>query len=150
MRPVKSPALAKKRQARRQYATLPYRQAEGVEILLVSSRETGRWVLPKGWPMKGRKPHAAAALEAFEEAGVKGIVGKTPLGDYRYDKVLSDDSVLNCRVDVFPLRVERELNAWPERRERDRQWFSPQDAAEAVDEEGLKDLILAFVPDATA
>jgi 8-oxo-dGTP pyrophosphatase MutT (NUDIX family) len=143
---AKPKALAKKRRARRQYATLAYRCTPDLEVLLVSSRETGRWVLPKGWPMKGRKPHVAAALEAFEEAGIKGTITKLPVGTYSYDKRLSDGDVLACTVKVFPMAVELELTDWPEQNQRTRQWFSPQSAAEAVEEETLKVLIRQFTP----
>lgn len=147
--PAQSPkpkALAKKRRARRQYATLAYRTAPELEVLLVSSRETGRWVIPKGWPMKGREPHAAAALEAFEEAGVKGTISKTAIGTYNYDKRLSDGDVITCTVEVYPMLVEVELAQWPEREQRTRQWFNLNAAAEAVEEETLKALIGKFKP----
>ncbi|HEX2018774.1 MAG TPA: NUDIX hydrolase, partial [Aurantimonas sp.] len=72
---------------RKQFAALPFRtDADGVEVLLVTSRDTGRWVIPKGWPMKNRRPHRAAAIEAFEEAGVVGKASKVPMGTYDYDK----------------------------------------------------------------
>ena len=144
--PAKPKALAKKRRARLQYAALAYRVAPDLEVLLVSSRETGRWVIPKGWPMKGLKPHAAAALEAFEEAGVKGTISKTPIGTYNYDKRLSDGDVITCTVEVFPMPVDLELAQWPEREQRTRQWFSPTAAAEAVEEDALKTLIGKFKP----
>lgn len=143
---AKPKALAKKRRARLQYATLAYRVVPDLAVLLVSSRETGRWVIPKGWPMKGRKPHAAAALEAFEEAGVKGTISKIPIGTYNYDKRLSDGDVITCTVEVFPMAVELELADWPEREQRTRQWFSPTAAAEAVEEDTLKTLIRKFKP----
>lgn len=143
---AKPKALAKKRRARLQYATLAYRIIPELEVLLVSSRETGRWVIPKGWPMKAREPHAAAALEAFEEAGVKGTISKTPIGSYNYDKRLSDGDVITCTVEVFPMRVDLELAEWPEREQRTRQWFSLTDAAEAVEEDTLKALIARFKP----
>ncbi len=73
-----------------QYAALPYRVRDGLELLLITSRETGRWVIPKGWPMKGKTAHAAAAREALEEAGLKGKIGKQSLGDYSYGKRLSN------------------------------------------------------------
>jgi 8-oxo-dGTP pyrophosphatase MutT (NUDIX family) len=76
----------------RQYAALPYRITDEVEVLLISSRETRRWILPKGWPMKGRKPHAAAAQEALEEAGVVGKIGKDPVGIYHYIKRMKNGS----------------------------------------------------------
>jgi 8-oxo-dGTP pyrophosphatase MutT (NUDIX family) len=73
---------------RAQYGALPFRRTPDLEILLVTSRDTGRWVIPKGWPMKSKSRRAAAAIEALEEAGVEGEVGRQPLGAYIYDKVL--------------------------------------------------------------
>jgi len=112
--------------------------------MLVSSRETVRWVLPKGWPMKGLKPHKTAAREALEEAGILGKVAKTSLGDYSYAKRLEDGSVQMCRVEVFALEVEQERNSWPEKDERTRKWFAVADAAEAVEESELREAILKF------
>lgn len=144
--PPKPKAHAKKRRARRQYATLAYRTSPELEILLVSSRETARWVIPKGWPMKGRKPQAAAALEAFEEAGVTGPISKSLIGTYNYDKRLSDGDVITCTVEVYPMMVGVELADWPEREQRTRQWFSLTAAADAVEEDTLKTLIGKFKP----
>ncbi len=127
-----------------QYAALPYRLGKGLEILLITSRETGRWVIPKGWPMKGRKPHAVAAREAMEEAGVRGKVGKTALGAYPYAKRLANGAALDCTVEVYPLAVGRQMKQWPEQAERTLGWFSPVDAARVVDEPRLASLIEAF------
>jgi 8-oxo-dGTP pyrophosphatase MutT (NUDIX family) len=127
-----------------QYAALPYRAREDLEFLLITSRETGRWVLPKGWPMKGKKPHACAAREAFEEAGVKGEIGRSAIGCYRYVKRLPNDVAVTCSVDVYPLMVERQLKRWPEQNQRSLAWFSAADAASLVDEGELAGLIEAF------
>jgi 8-oxo-dGTP pyrophosphatase MutT (NUDIX family) len=127
-----------------QYAALPYRIGESVEILLITSRETGRWVLPKGWPVKGKKAHAAAAREALEEAGVKGKIGKRAIGRYGYGKRLSTGAILACTVEVYPLAVERQLRRWPEQGERSLGWFSPRDAASQVEEAELAKLIESF------
>ena len=128
-----------------QYAALPYRPGEdGLEILLVTSRETQRWVIPKGWPMKGRKPHAAAAREALEEAGVTGKVSRTPLGAYHYVKRLANGAPLACTVDVYPLEVDRQRKHWREQGQRTGHWFSVEAAAQAVDEPELQDLIARF------
>jgi 8-oxo-dGTP pyrophosphatase MutT (NUDIX family) len=127
-----------------QFAVLPWRCAERLEIMLVSSRETGRWVLPKGWPMKGIKPHRTAAREALEEAGILGKVAKLPLGSYSYAKRLENGSVQICQVQVFAFEVERERNSWLEKHERTRKWFAVADAAEAVEEPELREAILKF------
>src|SRR5215217_8319560 len=87
-----------RRASRQQVAALPLRQDEAgrVRVLLVTSRDTGRWVLPKGWPMKGRKPHRAAEREAFEEAGLVGRVRKRALGSYAYEKRLRTGDAVLC------------------------------------------------------
>lgn len=128
-----------------QYAALPYRvRRDGeVQVRLITSRETRRWVIPKGWPMKGLSPAKAAAREAYEEAGLVGIVGREALGMYTYEKNLGLRSVL-CDVMVFPLKVKRHLHKWPERAQRMGFWFSVDSAAAAVQEEELKLLILSF------
>jgi 8-oxo-dGTP pyrophosphatase MutT (NUDIX family) len=128
--------------ARQQIAALPYRIGdEGViEVLLVTSRETGRWIIPKGWPMKNKKPHKAAAQEAAEEAGVKGTVASTPIGQYRYWKRRTRDFVL-CEVNVYPLHVLKHLKTWPERGQRALRWFTPEEAALHIDEPELAALV---------
>ena len=112
----------------------------------MTSRGTGRWVLPKGNPMKGISPHAAAAQEAFEEAGVEGAVCPTPLGDYRYRKLLKSGAALMMDVRVFPLAVTGELDDWPEAGQRTRQWFALSDAVNRVDEPDLRELMRSFSP----
>ena len=115
-----------------------------LEVMLISSRETRRWVLPKGWPMKGRKPHAAAAREALEEAGVVGKIGKVAVGSYRYIKRMKNGAQQLCDVTVFPLVVQRQRKHWPERHQRSTRWFSLEDAAEAVGEPDLREVIRNF------
>ena len=87
----------------KQVAALAYRKhGKGVDVLLITSRETKRWVIPKGWPMKGKKDWDAAATEAFEEAGIEGTIGHKSIGTYHYVKrKLSGD--LDCKVIVYPL-----------------------------------------------
>ena len=128
-----------------QYAALPWRRGlDGLEILLVTSRETLRWVIPKGWPMKGRKPHATAATEALEEAGVVGRIGKSSVGDYHYVKRLKNGAPRLCRVEVFPLKVEHQRKRWQEQGQRIVHWFPVMDAAALVDEPELRQMIEAF------
>ena len=129
-----------------QYACLPYRVKAGgqVEFMLVTSRETKRWVIPKGWPMKGKKPHAGAAREALEEAGLVGQVGRAPVGSYDYQKRLKGGAAVPVRVDVFPLAVKSQRKNWPEKGQRTLRWFNAEEAAEAVDEPELRDLIREF------
>ncbi len=134
------------RARRVQYAALPYRQRQDgeVQVRLITSRETRRWVIPKGWPMKGLAPHKAAAREAFEEAGLLGSTSRNALGMYTYDKRVSPQRSVTCDVMVFPMRVKRYLKNWPERSQRIGFWFTIESAAAAVQEEELLDLILAF------
>lgn len=137
--------MSKRRERKTQYAALPYRDGPGGrEVLLITSRETQRWVIPKGWPMKDKTPPEAAAVEAFEEAGLSGPVADQPVGTYRYAKRLKSGAERPVEVLVFPLRVESESDYWPERDERTRRWFAPAEAAEAVDEPDLKALISTF------
>jgi 8-oxo-dGTP pyrophosphatase MutT (NUDIX family) len=125
-----------------QVAALPYRlnEAGRIEVLLVTSRETGRWLIPKGGIMKGKKPWEAAAQEALEEAGVEGKVARTPLGRYTYWKRKSDHFAL-YEVDVYSLEVSRQLADWPERDQRDQQWFDIRLAPDRVLEPALAQLI---------
>lgn len=116
----------------------------GVEVLLVTSRDTGRWVIPKGWLMKGRSPAEAALREAFEEAGVEGEVTGDMLGLYSYDKVMADRSVQPCVVSVFPVAVARLKSSFPEHGQRERRWFRPKRAARKVAEPELSEILAAF------
>ena len=114
------------------------------QIMLLTSRETVRWVIPKGWPMKGKKPPEVAAQEAFEEAGLLGkIVGKKPLGNFHYPKRLTHRTIL-CEVRVYLFRVEQQLEVWPEMGQRETKWFDANEAAELVDESGLAAIIERF------
>ena len=112
------------------------------EILLITSRETRRWVIPKGWPMKGRTAAEVAMIEAFEEAGIEGeILGSKPIGTYRYLKLQLAGRRLPVRVDVFPMLVTAQLEDWPEKGQRAAAWFSPFDAAGMVAEPSLAKII---------
>ena len=116
-----------------------------VEVLLVTSRETKRWIIPKGWPIKGLSPKKSAAREAYEEAGVLGAIRNKPIGRYVYNKMLNERTVaIPCQVRVFPLRVRRQGKTWPERQQRDARWFPAAAAAKAVMETGLQALIAGF------
>jgi 8-oxo-dGTP pyrophosphatase MutT (NUDIX family) len=129
-----------------QYAALPYR-AKGksqVEIMLVTSRGTRRWIIPKGWPKRGMPPYDTAAKEAFEEAGVIGKVSKRPIGSYPYDKILREGNKTSCRVQVFALRVARQHKRWPEKRERQVRWYPPAEAARFVRDPHLRRIIRKF------
>jgi len=126
-----------------QYAALPYRYGDAgdLEILLVTTRESRRWVIPKGWPMKKRAPWRAAEREALEEAGVEGVIAKKHLGGYHYVKRGPNGEAWPCEVIVYPLEVRHERASWREGGQRSRNWFSAADAMELVEEPDLKLLI---------
>ena len=126
-----------------QIAALPVRRDDKgrLRVLMVTSRDTGRWVMPKGWEMDGKKPWAAAEIEALEEAGAEGRISKKPIGSYRYDKILGDGQTVRCRVTVYPMLVERLKRNWKERSERKRRWFRPDAAARRVAEPDLAKLL---------
>ncbi|MEH3107097.1 MAG: DUF47 family protein [Sphingomonas fennica] len=127
-------------------AALPYRaEADGaLAVMLITSRGTGRWVLPKGNPIKGLEPHRAAAHEAWEEAGLVGVACAVPLGSFSYAKHRRDGSVRTATVEVFPLAVTGQQADWPERHERTTRWFAPAEAARLVNEPALQTLIAGF------
>lgn len=130
-----------------QFGALPYRFVRGeLSVLLVTSRRTGRWVVPKGHPIRGLSPPASAAREALEEAGVEGVVTPRAIGAYPYRKRLFLGLWRRARVTVFPLRVEKLLETWPEASQRQRRWFVPDEAASVVQPSVLRDLILGFSP----
>lgn len=129
-----------------QFAAMPWRYVEGigVQVLLVTSRISKRWLLPKGWLIRGKTETASACREAFEEAGVKGKARNKPVGQYDYIKITNAGEHIPCRVTVFGLKVKRELNEWPEAQQRTRQWFTVPAAAVLVTEPGLRDFLLTL------
>ena len=129
-----------------QYAAICYRRNRelgATEVLLVTSRESGRWVIPKGWPIKGKKPYEVAAIEAFEEAGVRGKIKKKPFGYFTYLKQLADGNRVPCIVQLHLLEVEKSCENFPERGQRRNEWLSFTEAAGRVREPELKGLLLA-------
>ncbi|MGB1265213.1 MAG: NUDIX hydrolase [Nereida ignava] len=130
---------------RTQFSALPFRVVAGkLEILLITSRGTGRWIIPKGWPMADTTPSDAAATEAFEEAGVEGKIYKTCIGLYSYTKQMDDMPNLPCVAMVYPLKVKKILKDYPEVDQRKRKWFSQSKAAKKVDEPELRAIISSF------
>ena len=128
----------------RQVAALPWRRRGGVlEICLVTTRETKRWTIPKGWPIKGLTAAASAAREAEEEAGLKGTIAKKPTGSFTYWKRRETRFDL-LTVDVYPLEVTKIRKSWKEKAERQLRWASPEEAAEAVDEPELVAILRGF------
>ncbi len=133
-----------------QFAALCYRSRKGKrgehEILLVTSRGNGRWIPPKGWPMKGKRPDKAAAQEAFEEAGVKGRVYGDALGRYKYRRETYDSRKPSAEAYIFPLEVRKLAKDYKEKGQRRVKWFSPKKAAMLVREPKLKKIIREFDP----
>jgi 8-oxo-dGTP pyrophosphatase MutT (NUDIX family) len=129
----------------RQVAALcwrPGRQAS--QVLLITSLNTRRWILPKGWQEEGMTPSAAAAREAFEEAGVTGKVAGKAFASYHYLKERKGGGAMPCRVDVFLLEVTRQHDDWPEKGERESAWLTPAQAAARVGEPGLRAILRDF------
>lgn len=139
-------AGAGKREVRSQFGSIPWRLHDGkVEILLVTSRGTGRWILPKGWPMHGETPAEAAATEAWEEAGVTGKPSDVAAGFYSYVKEYDGDD-LPIVVAMFPLRVKKQHRNWPEKGQRKRRWVSRKKAATLLHEPELRQIVKHFDP----
>ena len=128
-----------------QVAALPYREGpNGIEILLITSRRTHRWIVPKGWPVKGSTPSADAAREALEEAGISGEIAEAPIGVFHYIKEMKHGVGVPCRVALFPLKVLRRKRSWSEKAARETKWHSVAEAAALVAEPELKRLIMKF------
>ena len=137
----------RKTDVRTQFAALCYRVKAGkLQILLITSRGTKRWIVPKGWPMDGRTPGQSAALEAWEEAGVRGDVREACLGVYSYAKETDEEGEWPCLAMLYPLRVRVLSRVYPEQNERRRRWMSPKKAASKVAEPELARLIRDFDP----
>lgn len=136
----------RRRDPRAQVGALCYRRKAGqVEVLLITSRETRRWIIPKGWPVKGLEPHQAAAREAWEEAGVRPVrVARHPMGSYFYRKRLPRGKDLPCRTQVYKVEVGKLAKDFPEKAERRRRWVRPRKAAKMVDEPELRELLRGF------
>lgn len=135
--PAPAPSIA------RQCAALCWRTHRGrVQVLLVTSRDTGRWIMPKGWPIDGKSAAETAAIEAWEEAGVEGTVDTSaPIGLYGYDKLRTAKQAIPCIVNVFSLRVKKLADKFPEHKQRRRKWFDAQTAARKVAEPDLRTLL---------
>lgn len=128
-----------------QTGALPWRRSpkDGLQLLLVTGRWSKRWIIPKGWPMRGKSLAKAAAQEAYEEAGVRGTIEEAPLGTFRHIKRMPSGD-LEVEIVVHVLTVERELDRWPERLQRERRWFKPEEAAALVEAPGLREMILGL------
>ncbi len=122
-----------------QYGALPYRftQAGSLELLLITTKQSKRWIIPKGRPIKGLKPAKTVAREGYEEAGIRGAVGKESIGAFRFLKTLDGAQTVLCEVRVYPLNVKHQLRIWPEAHQRTQRWFEPGEALIAVNDTGL-------------
>ncbi|QMU58494.1 MAG: NUDIX domain-containing protein [Boseongicola sp.] len=136
-----------KRDVRTQFGALCWRKHRSeVQVLLVTSRRSKRWIVPKGWPVDGATPAEAAMTEAWEEAGVKGKVKPICLGIFSYTKDLNDDANLPCIVALFPVKVKSLASKWPEMDQRKRKWFSLKVASGLVQEPELSAILKYFNP----
>jgi 8-oxo-dGTP pyrophosphatase MutT (NUDIX family) len=126
----------------RQAGAIPFRRGpEGLRVLLITSRDTGRWVIPKGHVEEGQTAAIAAAVEAYEEAGLAGVMGDFPLGVYTYGKRLRSGTMRPATVEVYPLEVAIQMKKWPERKQRRLEWMDVPTAARLVHEPGLSVLM---------
>ena len=142
------PGEALFREHGRQVAALCWRpsskRASGIEVLLITSLNSKRWIMPKGWPEADLTPAENAAREAFEEAGVTGKINPQPVGKYHYLKERKDGGGVPCSVEVFALAVTKRLEDWPEKGSRELLWLPPEQAAAKVSEPALRQLLKNF------
>ena len=144
--PISLPKGAKT-DVRTQFGALCYRlRKKKVEVLLITSRTSKRWIVPKGWPMDGKTPAECAAIEAWEEAGVSGVSDGRCIGIFSYSKATGDLGALPCVAMVFAIEVQSMADTYPEAAERKRRWVSRKKAARLVDEPELSRIIRDFDP----
>ncbi|MGJ8622819.1 MAG: NUDIX hydrolase [Yoonia sp.] len=131
------------RPKRLQVGALCYRgKGKDLEVLLVTSRDTGRWIIPKGWPIDGLKSNEAALREAWEEAGVQhSDAAPEPIGSYCYDKRMNAGLPVPVETLVYPVKVKDLATSFPEAHERKRRWMTPAAAAKLVHEAELRDIL---------
>jgi 8-oxo-dGTP pyrophosphatase MutT (NUDIX family) len=128
-----------------QYGALPWRRApDGIQILLITTRNTRRWIVPKGWPDEGRDPHECAAQEAYEEAGVVGDVTGDVIGVFTHKKQLKSGQMVTCRIHVFAMEVTDVCEEWAEKNVREAKWCSVSEALALVGDSGLRRIIAKF------
>lgn len=137
---------AHKTELRTQFAVLPYRVAKkGPRVCLVSSRGSGRWIVPKGWPMSEATPIEAAAAEAWEEAGLEGPIHPQPVGVFSYRKMLEDNAFPVLAV-VYAMKVVVTHKTYPEVHQRSRKWVSPKKASGLLSDPELARIVRDFDP----
>jgi 8-oxo-dGTP pyrophosphatase MutT (NUDIX family) len=128
-----------------QVAALCWRMGRrGPEVLLITSRNSRRWILPKGWAEPELTAAENAAREAFEEAGVTGRIGSEPVGRYHYLKEKREGTGTPVSVDVFALAVTKQLDDWPEKGQRSMIWVPLDQAAAKISEPGLRGVLKDF------
>lgn len=123
---------------------LPHRNGRGLEVLLITSLNRKRWIVPKGWPEPDLSPAENAAREAFEEAGVTGKISPQPIGSYHYLKERKDGGGVPCSVEVYALAVTRQVDDWPEKNIRELAWLPVDQAVARVAEPGLRHVLKDF------
>lgn len=125
-----------------QVAALPFiLHGDALHICLITSRETGRWVLPKGWPKTNKQNHLMARIEAEEEAGLLGTISSHCIGTYQYRKKLHIFASVTCCVEIYPFHVTHQNIRWPEETQRDLLWTSLEDAQALVEEPELREIL---------
>ena len=130
---------------RTQFAALCYRIVQDKpEVLLVTSRRSGRWIIPKGWPIDGKTPAECVLIEAWEEAGVRGKVSGGCLGLFSYQKSFGPERYLPCVAMIYPVKVKSLAETYPEFGERRRKWLRPRKAAARVAEPDLAHILKNF------
>ena len=135
------------REVRTQFGALCYRyKKKKIEVLLITSRTSKRWIVPKGWPVDGKSPSESAAIEAWEEAGVLGETDGRCVGVFSYSKDTEDLGDVSCLAMVFAIEVRELAKSYPESAERDRVWVSRKKAAKMVEERELSRLLRDFDP----
>jgi 8-oxo-dGTP pyrophosphatase MutT (NUDIX family) len=132
-----------------QYGAIPWHRDSllGLRVLLITSRISRKWLIPKGWLVPGLSAAGSACREAYEEAGVEGPAAADALGAYDYLKIAADGREIPCRVTVFAMKVQRLCETWPEAEQRTRQWFALEEAAARVSEPGLRELLASLSPE---
>lgn len=137
---------AAKTEVRAQVAALCFRyKNDKLQVCIVTTRNTGRWILPRGWPTHKKTAHQGAAIEAYEEAGVKGTVFPDAIGTYAYDKPIGDE-LAPVLVVVYAIHATNVAKKWPEKHQRKRRWLSPKKATAKLQEPGLRHIVANFDP----
>ncbi|AML50262.1 MULTISPECIES: NUDIX hydrolase [Falsihalocynthiibacter] len=141
-------SLKSKYDLRTQFGAICYRVANGkIQILLITSRRSRLWIVPKGWPINGKTPAQSAAIEAWEEAGAIGVMGDACIGLYSHTKKATKGEILPVMVSLFALQVKRTAKKFPEKSQRKRKWVSRKKAASMVSDPELGKILRGFTPE---